>query len=116
MMAYTADEHVDQELLGARDAYVTFSYPRPLPTSSTRIQPPLFRFLPASYRIAGTSTSAKREYRKSYLPSEAVAKMPAEGADGWLSGRTIQLEAVERDVVPRPAGVRSKIDGTKEKA
>ncbi|KAJ9121999.1 hypothetical protein QFC24_004582 [Naganishia onofrii] len=86
MMAYTADEHVDQELLGARDA------------------------------IAGTSTSAKREYRKTYLPSEAVAKMPAEGADGWLSGRTIQLEAVERDVVPRPAGVRSKIDGTKEKA
>ncbi|KAJ9096831.1 hypothetical protein QFC21_005102 [Naganishia friedmannii] len=86
MMAYTADEHVDQELLGARDA------------------------------IAGTSTSAKREYRKSYLPSEAIAKMPVEGADGWLSGRTIQLEAVERDVLPRPSGVRSKIDGTKEKA
>ncbi|KAJ9113671.1 hypothetical protein QFC22_005980 [Naganishia vaughanmartiniae] len=86
MMAYTADEHVDQELLGARDA------------------------------IAGTSTSAKREYRKSYLPSEAVDKMPLPGADGWLSGRTIQLEAVERDVVPRAKGVRSKIDGTKEKA
>jgi len=42
--------------------------------------------------------------------------MPLEGADGWLSGRTIQLEAVERDVVPRASGVRSKIDGTKEKA
>ncbi|KAJ9105560.1 hypothetical protein QFC19_003542 [Naganishia cerealis] len=86
MMAYTADEHVDQGLLAQRDA------------------------------IAGTNTAAKREYRKTYLPAEGIEKMPLPGADGWLSGRTIQLQPVEREVVPSPAGVRSKIDGSREKA
>jgi hypothetical protein len=38
------------------------------------------------------------------------------GADGWLSGKTVQLEAVERDVVPAPDKVRARIDGSVEKA
>jgi hypothetical protein len=42
--------------------------------------------------------------------------MPAEGADAWLSGRTVQFEPVERDVEPIPKGVRSKIGGEKEEA
>lgn len=42
--------------------------------------------------------------------------MPLPGADGWLSGRTVQLEPVERDVVPAPDKVRSRIDGSAEKA
>jgi hypothetical protein len=66
--------------------------------------------------MAGTNTAAKREHRKTYLPQEAIDKMPAEGADGWLSGKTVQFQAVERDVVPAPAGVRSKIGGEREKA
>ena len=68
------------------------------------------------HRQAGTNTAAKREHRKTYLPQSAIDKMPAEGADGWLSGRTVQIEPVEREVVPRPEGVRSKIGGEKEKA
>ncbi|GHJ88043.1 hypothetical protein NliqN6_4445 [Naganishia liquefaciens] len=86
MMAYTADDHVDEALLASRDAQ------------------------------AGTSTAAKRQHRKTYLPQSAIDKMPAEGADAWLSGRTVQFEPVERDVEPIPKGVRSKIGGEKEEA
>ncbi|KAJ9095397.1 hypothetical protein QFC20_006679 [Naganishia adeliensis] len=86
MMAYTADSQIDQGLLAARDAE------------------------------AGTNTAAKKEYRKTYLPTEGIEKMPLPGADGWLSGKTVQFEPVEKEVVPKPDAGRSRVDGSVEKA
>ena len=69
-----------------------------------------------TYSQAGTSTAAKKEHRKTYLPTEGIEKMPLPGADGWLSGKTVQFEPVERDVVPKPDAVRSRVDGSVEEA
>lgn len=65
---------------------------------------------------AGTDTAAKKEYRKTYLPTEGIERMPLPGADGWLSGKTVQFEPVEKEVVPKPDAVRSRVDGSVEKA
>jgi hypothetical protein len=43
----------------------------------------------------GLSSSAKRQGRARYLSKEQMEKPVAEGADQWLTGKSIQVEVTE---------------------
>ncbi|KAK8847344.1 hypothetical protein IAR55_005201 [Kwoniella newhampshirensis] len=68
MMAYTADEQVDKDLLQKRD------------------------------KDLGVDSTAKKELRANYLLGENMERPPAKGADSWLEGKVGQLDWVDKQI------------------